>query len=111
MKNIFFICMGLLMVNITLAQNGNVGIGTTTPTERLHVAGSVKIVDGTQGADKVLTSDATGKATWRTITAPSSSSSSDAPWSLRMFPSGDPRPDCQTADYLYATAALAGPAR
>lgn len=44
----------------------NVGIGTTAPTAKLHVAGSVKIVDGTQGAGKVLTSDGTGLASWIT---------------------------------------------
>lgn len=43
---------------------GNVGIGTASPGTKLEVAGQVKIVDGTQGAGKVLTSDATGLATW-----------------------------------------------
>jgi hypothetical protein len=43
-----------------------VGIGTASPSERLDVVGSVKIVDGTQGAGKVLTSDANGKASWQT---------------------------------------------
>ncbi|MCP4091226.1 MAG: hypothetical protein GY746_15760, partial [Gammaproteobacteria bacterium] len=32
---------------------------------KLHVVGDVKIVDGTQGADKVLTSDAAGLASWQ----------------------------------------------
>ncbi len=45
-------------------SNGNVGIGTGTPTEKLELNGSIKITDGTQGAGKVLTSDAAGKATW-----------------------------------------------
>lgn len=44
--------------------NNKVGIGTSTPDERLHVVGTVKIVDGTQGAGKVLTSDANGKGSW-----------------------------------------------
>lgn len=44
--------------------NNRVGIGTNTPDERLHINGSVKIVDGTQGAGRVLTSDATGRASW-----------------------------------------------
>ncbi|MDP2386352.1 MAG: hypothetical protein Q8M29_08265 [Bacteroidota bacterium] len=43
---------------------GNVGIGTTNPGAKLEVQGTVKIVDGTQGVNKVLTSDATGIATW-----------------------------------------------
>lgn len=49
--------------------NGNVGIGTSTPTAKLDVAGTLKITDGTQAAGKVLTSDATGLATWQTINA------------------------------------------
>jgi hypothetical protein len=44
-----------------------VGVGTTAPTERLEVQGSVKIVDGSQGATKVLMSDAVGKGTWTDI--------------------------------------------
>jgi len=51
----------------------NVGIGTTTPSVRLDVVGAVKITDGTQGADKVLTSDANGLASWQ---APAASSTS-----------------------------------
>jgi hypothetical protein len=47
--------------------NGNVGIGigTTSPTAKLEVNGTVKITDGTQGAGKVLTSDASGLASWQ----------------------------------------------
>ena len=48
---------------------GNVGIGTINPSRTLHVnsttAGAVRIVDGTQGNGRVLTSDATGVATWQ----------------------------------------------
>ena len=46
-------------------SNNKIGIGTNTPDERLHVVGSVKIVDGNQGSGKVLVSDATGKAVWQ----------------------------------------------
>jgi hypothetical protein len=49
-----------------ITGTGNVGIGTTAPTEKLHVVGSVRIVDGTEGAGKVLTSDANGRGTWST---------------------------------------------
>ncbi|MCH8153141.1 MAG: hypothetical protein IH830_12320 [Planctomycetes bacterium] len=49
-----------------LHGSGNVGIGTTAPTEKLDVAGSVRITDGTQGEGKVLTSDASGVGTWQT---------------------------------------------
>lgn len=46
-------------------NNNKIGIGTNTPEERLHVVGSIKIVDGNQGAGKVLVSDAAGKAIWQ----------------------------------------------
>jgi hypothetical protein len=44
---------------------GNVGIGVAPATSKLHVIGSVTIADGTQGANKVLTSDANGLASWK----------------------------------------------
>jgi hypothetical protein len=47
-------------------NNGNVGIGTASPGAKLEVAGQVKITGGTPGSGKVLTSDATGLATWQT---------------------------------------------
>jgi hypothetical protein len=50
-------------------QTGNVGIGTTAPTAKLDVIGSVKISDGSQGVGKVLTSDASGNATWQNASA------------------------------------------
>lgn len=77
MKNIFLISIAFLMMNLTLAQ-GNVGIGTTTPTAKLDVIGTIKITDGTQGDGKVLTSDATGRASWQTVST-SSGSGSDYP--------------------------------
>jgi len=45
-----------------LAQN--VGIGTASPTQRLHVVGGVRIEDGTQQAGYFLQSDANGNASW-----------------------------------------------
>lgn len=47
-------------------NSGNVGIGTSSPTQALHVVGSIKMVDGNQGANKVLTSDANGVGFWQT---------------------------------------------
>ncbi len=44
----------------------NVGIGTTAPTERLHVVGNIKMIDGNEALGKVLTSDANGVASWQT---------------------------------------------
>lgn len=43
---------------------GNVGINTGFPTEKLHVEGSVRIVDGTEQNGYVLTSDADGVGSW-----------------------------------------------
>jgi hypothetical protein len=49
-------------------SDGNVGIGTTSPSQKLHVEGTtgatLKIVDGNQAAGRVLTSDANGIASW-----------------------------------------------
>ena len=55
-------------------QMGKVGIGTSAPATKLEVnngttAGAIKIVDGTQGLNKVLTSDANGVGTWKTAVA------------------------------------------
>ena len=49
-----------------IVENGNVGIGTASPGAKLEVAGQVKITGGTPGANKVLTSDANGLASWQT---------------------------------------------
>jgi hypothetical protein len=43
----------------------NVGIGTTLPTEKLHIVGNLRLQTGSEAAGKVLTSDANGVATWQ----------------------------------------------
>ena len=63
MKNLIPLCLILLFSGNIMAQN--VGIGTSSPSAKLHVNGSMKISDGTQGNGKVLTSDANGMATWQ----------------------------------------------
>ncbi len=50
---------------LTINEGGNVGIGTNLPTARLEVAGQIKITGGNPGANKVLTSDADGLASWK----------------------------------------------
>jgi hypothetical protein len=60
-----------------LFDNGtNVGIGTISPGAKLEVAGQVKITGGSPGVNKVLASDATGLATWVSL------SSVSGVWSL-----------------------------
>jgi len=48
-------------------NNSNVGIGVNNPQAKLDITGSIKITDGTQGANKILTSDANGLASWQTF--------------------------------------------
>jgi len=43
---------------------GNVGLGVSLPTAQLHIVGNLRLVDGTQAANYVLTSDASGNASW-----------------------------------------------
>ena len=50
----------------TIDASGNVGIGTTSPSTKLHLDGTFRLVDGNQSNGKVLTSDANGVATWET---------------------------------------------
>ncbi len=51
---------------LTAKNTGEVGIGTTAPSAQLHTTGSVRFAGaGTPGAGKVLTSDASGNATWQ----------------------------------------------
>ncbi|MBK9147891.1 MAG: tail fiber domain-containing protein [Flavobacteriales bacterium] len=47
--------------------NGNFGIGTTNAAARLHVVGSIRMVDGNQAAGRVLVSDANGTASWQAL--------------------------------------------
>ena len=47
--------------------DGDIGIGQSNPTSKLHITGTApvfRLEDGSQGATKVLTSDANGNASW-----------------------------------------------
>jgi len=51
---------------LAISGAGNVGIGTNSPSAKLDVNGQVKISGGSPANGKVLTSDATGLASWQT---------------------------------------------
>lgn len=57
-----------------VTSTGNVGIGNTSPTVKLLIdngtnGAAIKIVDGTQQAGRVLTSDVDGVGTWTNVPA------------------------------------------
>ncbi len=54
---------------MVVLKNGNVGFGSSIPTERLHIVGKFRMVDGNQALGKVLTSDANGTASWQNASA------------------------------------------
>ncbi len=54
-------------VRMHVASDGKIGIGTVSPTTRLHLVGDLRIQDGTQGAGKVLTCDPLGNASWSEV--------------------------------------------
>lgn len=60
--NAFSVNDNTLSVN---AESNRVGIGTNTPSTSLDISGTLRIADGTEGEDKVLTSDAHGNASWK----------------------------------------------
>jgi len=59
------------------ARPGRVGIGIDKPEATLDVRGNVKITGGSPDAGKVLTSDATGLATWQSLSV-----LSDGDWAV-----------------------------
>ena len=71
-RNQALIANGNGIGNSAMFVGGNMGVGVpldTNPTNLVHInnatPGALRIVDGTQAANRVLTSDATGVATWR----------------------------------------------
>jgi hypothetical protein len=86
---------------VTIATGGgNVGIGSATPAAKLDITGNIKINDGTQGVNKVLTSDANGVASWK----PSSIDIYSAP-----LGSGVKIPSTLVTSYLYSNTSITLP--
>lgn len=54
-------------VKATITNSGNMGIGFTSPAEKLAVNGSIQMVDGNQAAGYVMTSNASGVAYWQDL--------------------------------------------
>lgn len=65
MKKSFIHILFIVSLSHTLTFSQNVGIGTSFPNAKLHVNGTLKVADGTQGDGKILTSDANGLASWQ----------------------------------------------
>lgn len=61
-----------LQERLSIADNGNVGIGWDAPEAKLDINGDIKIRGGGAGTGKVLTSDVNGLATWQTPAATNS---------------------------------------
>jgi hypothetical protein len=74
---------------MVIKSNGNVGIGTTTPSTKLDVDGKIKTstlqVTTTPTAGYVLTSDASGNASWAAIIAQQHTIASHSATAWRMF--------------------------
>jgi hypothetical protein len=83
---------------LTIDPTGNVGIGTVTPGARLEVNGQVKITGGAPGAGKVLTSDATGLATWQTPTGGGLTGSGTLNYVPKFTPTGTAVGNSQIVD-------------
>lgn len=80
MKKFYLIILVTCSAN-HLSFSQNIGIGTTSPTEKLQVAGNIAAdtlkpaaikFPPNAGAGKILTSDASGNASWQTNTSSSS---------------------------------------
>jgi len=76
--NIEFLTTSSSTERMRITNAGNVGIGTTAPSTQLHTTGGVRFTGaGTPGAGRVLTSDASGNATWQVP-----SGGSDGDWTI-----------------------------
>ena len=58
--------------DVVVSTTGNVGVGTIAPAAKVDIrtstaSGGLRLQDGTQGAGKVLSSDANGNASWTNL--------------------------------------------
>ncbi len=97
------------LANAAIFAGGNVGIGTTigtNPSNLLHInstsSGALRIVDGTEGNKKVLTSNATGVATWQSVGIENIQADLSAVAGVNI-------PYTQTANYLQTGASITLP--
>ena len=59
-----------LKERLTILDDGKIGINNPAPVAQLDIAGNLRIADGTEGAGKVLTSNAIGHASWKPVSSP-----------------------------------------
>jgi len=59
-----------LLERMTIVDNGSVGINQNNPTAKFEVNGTVKITDGSQLNNYVLTCDNNGLASWKAVPNP-----------------------------------------
>lgn len=57
---------------MTIDASGNVGIGNASPTTKMDINGQIRISGGSPGNGKILTSDASGLASWEYPDIPAS---------------------------------------
>ncbi|MGB0432072.1 MAG: hypothetical protein ACPGLV_16475, partial [Bacteroidia bacterium] len=54
---------------MVILKNGYTGFGTSSPHKTVHIVGGMKYEDGNEAVGRVLTSDASGNATWQAANA------------------------------------------
>src|SRR5688572_7097317 len=86
----------------SFCQAQNVGIGTTSPTQKLDVDGMIRIRQGNPGTGKVLASDVSGNGSWQRMESISGLSVGFGSWgdcSMNNISEYNPVADPQPADY------------
>jgi len=56
-----------LIERMSITDDGNIGIGTSTPAAKLDINGQLRIQGGAPAAGRVLTSDVNGLASWQPV--------------------------------------------